>query len=257
MLNHPGVYCLRSNETDFSEECLWRTFTLLTDVEAVYRSLKSELGLRPIHHRKSRRAEVHLFITVIDQENARTFRMACRLDARNFRMLQDIEQHLNIDSRRARSAAVGSTIVSGKAVRSTPRQCGGGSQARARSDLSGLPAAMSSASKPATACTSPTAPPITTSRPRTASRCLSPVTRRTPRGLEQGNSRLASCIDAWTLTACTILDCPTGMSLNQNSAFGRAGRFLVDQVQPAATKAMERVSWGATSGFPAGLQPMR
>ena len=56
MLTHPGVYCLHSNETDFSEERLWRTFTLLTDVEAVFRSLKSELGLRPIHHRKLRRA---------------------------------------------------------------------------------------------------------------------------------------------------------------------------------------------------------
>lgn len=65
MLTHPGVYCLRSNETDWSEERLWRTFTLLTDVEAVFRSLKSELGLRPIHHRKPRRAEGHLFITVI------------------------------------------------------------------------------------------------------------------------------------------------------------------------------------------------
>ena len=65
MLTHPGVYCLRSNETDWSEERLWRTFTLLTDVEAVFRSLKSELGLRPIHHRKARRAEGHLFITVL------------------------------------------------------------------------------------------------------------------------------------------------------------------------------------------------
>ena len=61
----PLVCFLRSNETDWSEERLWRTFTLLTDVEAVFRSLKSELGLRPIHHRKPRRAEGHLFITVI------------------------------------------------------------------------------------------------------------------------------------------------------------------------------------------------
>ena len=34
-----------------------------TDLEAVFRSLKSELGLRPIHHRKPVRAEGHLFIT--------------------------------------------------------------------------------------------------------------------------------------------------------------------------------------------------
>ena len=52
LATHPGVYCLRSNETDWSEARLWRTYTLLTDLEAVFRSLKSELGLRPIYHRK-------------------------------------------------------------------------------------------------------------------------------------------------------------------------------------------------------------
>ena len=65
MATHPGVYCLRSNETDWSEEKLWRTYTTLTDLEAVFRSLKSELGLRPIYHSKPLRAEGHLFITVI------------------------------------------------------------------------------------------------------------------------------------------------------------------------------------------------
>ena len=42
MTTHPGIYCLRSNETDWSEETLWRTYTLLTDLEAVFRSLESE-----------------------------------------------------------------------------------------------------------------------------------------------------------------------------------------------------------------------
>ncbi len=65
MVTDPGVYCLRSNETDWSEAKLWRTYTLLTEVEAVFRCLKSELGLRPIYHRTPRRAEGHLFITVI------------------------------------------------------------------------------------------------------------------------------------------------------------------------------------------------
>ena len=65
MLTHPGVYCLRSNLTDWDEAQLWQTYTLLTDIEAVFRALKSELGLRPIYHRTPRRAEGHLFITVI------------------------------------------------------------------------------------------------------------------------------------------------------------------------------------------------
>ena len=65
MMTHPGVYCLRSNQTDWDEETLWRTYVTLTDLEAVFRSLKSELGLRPIFHHKPIRAEGHLFISVI------------------------------------------------------------------------------------------------------------------------------------------------------------------------------------------------
>ena len=65
MATHPGVHCLRSNETGWSDGRLWRTYATLTDLEAVFRSLKSELGLRSIHHREPLRAEGHLFITVI------------------------------------------------------------------------------------------------------------------------------------------------------------------------------------------------
>ena len=62
---HPGVYCLRTNELAWDEERLWRTYTLLTDLESVFRSLKSELGLRPVFHHKEERADGHLFITVL------------------------------------------------------------------------------------------------------------------------------------------------------------------------------------------------
>jgi hypothetical protein len=46
-------------------ERLWRTYTMLTDLEAVFRSLKSELGLRPIYHRTEARVDGHLFISVL------------------------------------------------------------------------------------------------------------------------------------------------------------------------------------------------
>ena len=65
MLSDPGVYCLRSSEVDWSEEDLWRTYIMLTDLEAVFRSLKSELGLRPIFHSKESRSDGHLFISVL------------------------------------------------------------------------------------------------------------------------------------------------------------------------------------------------
>ena len=38
---------------------------MLTDLESVFRSLKSELGLRPIYHSKEERVDGHLFITVL------------------------------------------------------------------------------------------------------------------------------------------------------------------------------------------------
>ena len=44
MATHPGVYCLRSNEMDWDEERMWRTYTVLTDLESVFRSLKPVLS---------------------------------------------------------------------------------------------------------------------------------------------------------------------------------------------------------------------
>ena len=61
----PGVYCLRTSQTDWDEETLWKTYTMLTDLEGVFRSLKSELGMRPVHHQIAKRVSGHLFITVL------------------------------------------------------------------------------------------------------------------------------------------------------------------------------------------------
>ena len=47
---------------------------MLTDLEAVFRSLKSELGLRPIFHSKEVRAEGHLFITVLAYQAVQAIR---------------------------------------------------------------------------------------------------------------------------------------------------------------------------------------
>jgi transposase len=62
---HPGVYCLRSNHKDWDESKLWKTFTMLTNLEAVFRSLKGELGMRPVYHHKEMRIDGHIFITVL------------------------------------------------------------------------------------------------------------------------------------------------------------------------------------------------
>ena len=38
---------------------------MLTDLDAVFRSFKSELGFRPVYHHKEDRVDGHLFITVL------------------------------------------------------------------------------------------------------------------------------------------------------------------------------------------------
>ena len=59
------MYCLRTNILDWDEKRLWQTYATLTDIESVFRSLKSELGLRSVFHHKEDRADGHLFITVL------------------------------------------------------------------------------------------------------------------------------------------------------------------------------------------------
>jgi transposase len=71
---HPGVYQLRTTLTDWDDETLWRTYTMLTDLESVFRSLKSELGLRPVYHHKEDRCDGHLFITVLAYQAVQVIR---------------------------------------------------------------------------------------------------------------------------------------------------------------------------------------
>jgi transposase len=62
---HPGVYCLRTTLVELDNATLWRTYTMLTNLESVFRSLKTDLGLRPVFHQIDRRVEGHLFISVL------------------------------------------------------------------------------------------------------------------------------------------------------------------------------------------------
>ena len=123
MVTHPGVYCLRSNQTDWDEATLWRTYITLTDIEAVFRSLKSELGLRPIYHQKPIRAEGHLFITVIAYQLVQVIRTRLRQAGENanwttLRRILEGQQRVTATFRRAD----GATLHVRKATRAGPPQ---------------------------------------------------------------------------------------------------------------------------------------
>lgn len=72
---NPGVYRLRTTLTEPDDATLWRIYAMLTNLEAVFRSLKTDLGLRPVYHQIERRVEGHLFISVLAYYAVQTVRL--------------------------------------------------------------------------------------------------------------------------------------------------------------------------------------
>jgi len=60
-----GHYLLRSNLTAGDPSVLWTRYVQLTQIESVFRSLKSELGIRPIYHQLEHRADAHILIAFL------------------------------------------------------------------------------------------------------------------------------------------------------------------------------------------------
>ena len=48
--NTDGVYFLRCSQTDLDEKSLWNIYNTLTEIEATFRILKTDLSLRPVYH---------------------------------------------------------------------------------------------------------------------------------------------------------------------------------------------------------------
>ncbi len=60
-----GEYVIRTNRLDLIEEEISKIHRMLTTVEDSFRSMKSELGLRPNYHKRDDTSSAHIFITVI------------------------------------------------------------------------------------------------------------------------------------------------------------------------------------------------
>jgi len=60
-----GGYLLKTDRQDLTDEEIWRTYILLTRVEAAFRAMKSPLCERPIFHRLEHRVQTHIFLCVL------------------------------------------------------------------------------------------------------------------------------------------------------------------------------------------------
>ena len=60
-----GRYLLRTNLAADDPELIWRCYMQLVFVEEAFRTLKGDLGLRPVYHKTPERIEAHLFIAFL------------------------------------------------------------------------------------------------------------------------------------------------------------------------------------------------
>jgi transposase len=60
-----GAYLLRTNLKEHTPEALWKMYVQWTEVETVFRALKSELAVRPIWHWVEKRVEAHVMVAFL------------------------------------------------------------------------------------------------------------------------------------------------------------------------------------------------
>jgi transposase len=60
-----GHYLLRTNLVAEDPEVLWDRYMQLTQIEAAFKCLKSDLGIRPIYHQLEHRVEAHIMVAFL------------------------------------------------------------------------------------------------------------------------------------------------------------------------------------------------
>ena len=69
-----GVYFLRTSLQEEDEATLWRIYNTLTEVEATFRVLKTDLSLRPVFHKTDEQTKAHLFLGLLAYQVVATIR---------------------------------------------------------------------------------------------------------------------------------------------------------------------------------------
>src|SRR5215510_1934901 len=87
-----GCYVIESTLTGLDDIGLWKLYMTQTRVESAFRSMKSDLGMRPVYHQNGQRSAAHLFITVLGYHMLATIanRLVESLDTREWSTIRDI-----------------------------------------------------------------------------------------------------------------------------------------------------------------------
>src|SRR5207253_5191217 len=100
-----GAYLLRTNLQADSAEEMWSKYMQLTEAEASFRALKSELSIRPLFHQLEPRVKAHVMVAFLGYALWVTLKHLLK----EKRMAISTEAHTNPDLSPARALALLST----------------------------------------------------------------------------------------------------------------------------------------------------
>ena len=69
-----GVYFIRTSRKDLKEEDIWQIYNTLTGIESTFRTLKTDLAIRPVHHQTDKNTEPHIFLGILAYQIVATIR---------------------------------------------------------------------------------------------------------------------------------------------------------------------------------------
>jgi len=73
-----GVYFLRTSLKEINEQTFWNIYNTLTEVEATFRILKTDLSIRPVYHQKDGSSTAHIHLGIMAYMVVNTIRYGCK-----------------------------------------------------------------------------------------------------------------------------------------------------------------------------------
>ncbi len=100
MLQSGGSYLLRTNWQEADPKTIWTRYIQLTEVEEAFRIEKSDLGMRPIYHRKQDRTHAHILVCFLALSMWRTLQQwmkAAGLGTAPRKLLEEMREVRSLD----------------------------------------------------------------------------------------------------------------------------------------------------------------
>jgi transposase len=87
-----GAYVIEYEGIDGDSEQIWKFYMTLNQVESAFRSLKTDLGTRPVYHQGAKRTEAHLFLSILAYHMLSNieYRMAQKNDPVHWKSMRDL-----------------------------------------------------------------------------------------------------------------------------------------------------------------------